>query len=155
MKPIGIGMVAAALAWTACSRAPESQITAVEARIDGITCPTCVPPLQNTLKRAYAQSTVDVDEATNTATVHFAAGDHFSASKFRAAVERVRMRVVTFHMEACGTVTMADGAAWMSVPGDRLAVRSDRNLPLGKSICATGALDTRTNPATFQIASFK
>ena len=47
----------------ACSRrVPESRITSVEARIDGITCPTCVPPLEASLRRQYHKSAIEVDD---------------------------------------------------------------------------------------------
>ena len=149
------GPAAAALLLAACSRAPKSRVTSVEARIDGITCPTCVPPLRNALKQQYAGSSVDVDEAKNSATVHFTPADRFSAREFRAAVERVRMRVVTFRMQACGTVEPGDAGEWMTIGADRFAVHSDRDLPVKTPICADGTLDTRTDPATFQIQSFK
>lgn len=142
---------AVVLLLAACGRAPESRVTLVEARIDGITCPTCVPPLKNALKQQYAGSSVDVDEANNTATVHFIPSDKFSAPAFRAAVERVRMRVVTFRMQACGTVEASDAGKWLTIGADRFAVRSARDLPVKASICADGTLDTRTDPATFWI----
>src|SRR6476469_7921360 len=75
------GAILAILALSAgCSRqaAAESRVRSVEARIDGITCPTCVPPLTAALKRQYDKSTIDVDDDKDTATVHFAAGDSFS-----------------------------------------------------------------------------
>src|SRR3954469_12178347 len=80
-----------------CSRAAaESRVRSVEARVDGITCPTCVPPLKASLKREYDKSTIDVDDDHDTASVHFAEGENFSAPQFRTAVERVlRMRIVS------------------------------------------------------------
>jgi copper chaperone CopZ len=150
-----IRFVTVALLLAACSRAPESRITAIEARIDGITCPTCVPPLKNSLKRAYTQSTVDVDEAKNTATVHLASTDHFSASEFRAAVERVRMRVVTLRMQACGTVTTLGGRTWLTTGTDRFLALSDGSVPVNQPICAEGTLDAHSDPATFQISSVR
>ncbi len=87
----------------ACSRpAPESRIKSVEARIDGLTCPTCVPPLTASLKQQYGKSAIEVDDDKDTATIHFAENDNFSAADFRAAVARVRMRVLTLRVQACG-----------------------------------------------------
>jgi len=62
--------------------------------------------------------------------------------------------VVTFRMEACGTVEAADGGTWLVVGSDRFLVRSDRDLPVNRPICAEGTLETR-DPATFQVRSFK
>jgi hypothetical protein len=147
--------LAVAVLLTGCSRAPESRVTLVEARIDGITCPTCVPPLRNALKRKYEASSIDVDEAKNTATVHFNSLDTFSAAEFRAAVERVRMKVVTFRMEACGTVESTDAGKRMTIGGDRFVVRGAGDVPVKTPICADGTLDTRTDPATFEITAFR
>lgn len=140
----------------ACHRTPPpSGVTSVEARIDGITCPTCVPPLQASLKRQYQASAINVDDDKDTATVQFAKGEDFSAAAFTDAVERVRMRVVTLRIQACGVVTEADGAKWMTAGTNRFRILSDRDVPLGKTICADCSLDTSSTPATFQLSAFK
>jgi len=139
----------------ACSRrAPESRIKSIEARIDGITCPTCVPPLTKSLRRQYDKSTIDVDDDKDTATIHFAADESFSTSEFRAAVERVRMRVVTIRLQACGTVEAAGGNRWLTAGKSKFLVRSDRELPVNEPLCADGTLDTGSDPATFRISAF-
>lgn len=138
----------------ACNRhAPESRITSVEARIDGITCPTCVPPLKASLKQQYDKSAIEVDDDKDTATIKFAENENFSAPEFRAAVERVRMRVVTVRVQACGTVETSNGQRWLTAGTNRFVVRSDRDLPLNQPLCVDGTLDG-ADPATFQISSF-
>lgn len=134
---------------------PPSGVTSVEARIDGITCPTCVPPLQASLKKQYQTSAIAVDDDKDTATVQFAKGEEFSPAAFQDAVERVRMRVVTLRLQACGVVDEADGAKWMTAGANRFRLRSERDVPVGKTICADGSLDTGSAPATFQISAFK
>ena len=147
---------ATTLLTSACHTAPPpSGVTAVEARIDGITCPTCVPPLQASLKRQYQTSAINVDDEKDTATVQFAKGEDFSAAAFQDAVERVRMRVVTLRLQACGLVEQGDGAKWMTAGQNRFRLRSDQDLPVGKTICADGSLDTASTPATFQVSAFK
>jgi hypothetical protein len=148
-------IVAIAALHATCSRpAAESRIKSVEARIDGITCPTCVPPLKASLKRQYDKSAIDVDDEKDTATIQFAADESFSAPEFRAAVERVRMRVVTVRMQACGTVDSADGGRWLTAGRSRFLVHSDRELPLKQPLCADGTLDTHADPATLQVSAF-
>ena len=138
-----------------CSRrAPESRIKSVEARIEGITCPTCVPPLKASLRRQYDKSTIDVDDDKDTATIHFAANENFSAADFRAAVERVRMRVVTVRLQACGTVDASGGNRWLTAGSNRFLVRSDRDLPVNEPLCADGTLDSGSDPATLRVSSF-
>jgi hypothetical protein len=144
------------LGGTACNRrVPESRVKSVEARIDGITCPTCVPPLEASLKRQYNKSRIEVDDDKDTATIHFAENENFSAPEFRAAVERVlRMRIVTLRMQACGTVEASNGDKWLTAGTNRFLVRSDRELPLNEPLCADGTLDSRNDPATFQVSAF-
>jgi hypothetical protein len=140
----------------ACSRrAPESRVTSVEARIDGITCATCVPPLTASLRRQYEKSAIDVDDDKDTATIQFAENESFSAPEFRAAVERVlRMRVVTLRVQACGTVEASKGDKWLTAGSNRFLVRSDRELPLNQPLCVDGTLDSDSDPATFQVSAF-
>ena len=135
-------------------RAPESRIKSVEARIEGITCPTCVPPLEASLRRQYDKSTIAVDDDKDTATIHFAANENFSAADFRAAVERVRMRVVTVRLQACGTVDASGGNRWLTAGSNRFLVRSDRDLPVNEPLCADGTLDSGSDPAIFRVSAF-
>jgi len=158
MKPVAsaLVLVGMTLLSTACHRTPPpSGVTSVEARIDGITCPTCVPPLQASLKRQYQTSEINVDDDKDTATVQFAKGEDFSAAVFRDAVERVRMRVVALRVQACGLVDEADGAKWMTAGQNRFRLQSERDVPVGRTICADGTLDTSSSPATFQVSAFK
>jgi hypothetical protein len=151
------GVILAMLAFgsAACSRrAPESGIKSVEARIEGITCPTCVPPLKASLKRQYDKSTIDVDDEKDTATIRFADNENFSAADFRAAVERVRMRVVTVRLQACGRVEPSGGERWLTAGTSKFLVRSDRELPVNEPLCLDGTLDSRSDPATFHVTAF-
>ena len=126
-------------------RAPEVARQSIEARIDGITCPTCVPPLTASLKR-HAESAIDVSDDKDTATIRFAEKENFSAADFRAAVERVRMHVLKVRMQACGTVETSDGNTWLTAGSSRFLLRSDGKLPPDQPICADGTLDTRAIP---------
>jgi len=142
----------------ACSRReapPESRVKSVEARIDGITCPTCVPPLEASLRRQYGKSAIQVDDDKDTATVRFADNENFSAPEFRAAVERVlRMRIVTLRVQACGTVESSKGEKWLAAGSNRFVVRSDRELPLNEPLCVDGTLDSASDPAIFTVSAF-
>jgi len=136
-------------------RAPESRVRSVQARVDGITCPTCVPPLKASLAREYEKSAIEVDDDKDTATVTFADGDSFSASQFNRAVERVlRMRVVTLRVQACGTLETANGSHYLNAGKNRFLVHTDRDLPANQPICADGTLDSRSDPATFEVSAF-
>lgn len=151
----GAAVILSLLALGACShRAPESRVKSVEARIDGITCPTCVPPLRASLMRQYKESAIDVDDDKDTATIQFADKEHFSAADFRAAVERVRMHVIRVRMQACGTVDSSNGSSFLTAGTSRFLLRSDRDLPPKAAICADGTLDSESDPATFHVSAF-
>lgn len=143
------------LAVAACNRRPvESRIKSVEARIDGITCPTCVPPLQASLRRHYAKSTIDVDDDKDTATVRFAEHEDFTPGEFRTAVERVRMNVVTVRLQACGTIETTGDQKWLTAGKMKFLLRSDRELPASAPVCADGRLDSRSDPPTLNVSAF-
>ena len=143
----------AALAATGCHRAPESRVKAVEAKIDGLTCPTCVPPLHRSLTAQYAHAAIDVDDDKDSAKITFDPQEGFTPAAFNAAVERVRMHVVTLRLQACGTVEKSAGKQWLTSGSNRFVIRSDRDVP-DQPICADGMLDTRGDPATYQISAF-
>lgn len=156
-RVVCVGVILSMLAFgtAACSRrALESRIKSVEARIEGISCPTCVPPLKASLKRQYDKSAIDVDDEKDTATIHFAENENFSAADFRAAVERVRMRVVTVRLQACGRVDASGGDRWLTAGSSKFLVRSDRELPVNEPLCADGTLDSRSDPAIFHVSAF-
>jgi len=135
--------------------APESRVKSVEARIDGITCPTCVPPLTASLKNHYQQSAVEVSDEKDTATIQFAENESFSPAEFRAAVERVRMHVIKVRMQACGTVQTVEGKKWLTAGSTRFLLQSDGDLPPDQPVCADGTLDSQGDPATFRVSAFK
>jgi copper chaperone CopZ len=156
-QAVGAGVMLSLLVsgTAACSRrAPESRVISVEARIDGITCATCVPPLEASLKRQYGTSAIEVDDEKDTATIRFAARESFSAADFRAAVERVRMRVVTVRLQACGRVDDSAGQRWLTAGANRFLLRSERDVPVNQAVCADGTLDSRSDPAIFLVSSF-
>lgn len=151
----GVVLTVLSLGVAACNRHPvESRIKSVEARIDGITCPTCVPPLKASLRRHYAKSTIEVDDDKDTATVRFAENEDFTPGEFRTAVERVRMNVVTVRLQACGTIETTGNQKWLTSGKMKFLLRSDRELPASAPVCADGTLDNRTDPATLNVSAF-
>lgn len=143
----------AAVATGACHRAAESRVKSLDAKIDGLTCPTCVPPLQKSLQAQYGRSTIHVDDDKDSAQITFDKGEQFTPADFDAAVARVRMHVVTLRLQACGTVNTSDGKKWLTAGPNRFLIQSDREVP-DQPICADGTLDTRSDPATYQVSAF-
>ena len=151
----GATIVTALVCAAACAGpTPRSGVTSIEARIDGLTCPTCVPPLTSSLTRAYGKSTIDVDDDKDTATIRFGGNDRFSVADFRAAVERVRMHVVTIRLQACGTVEAANGSRWLTAGENRFLLRSGREVPVDQPLCLDGTLDSAATPPVLEVSAF-
>src|SRR4029453_9313242 len=96
--PVLVWLAVLALPLAGCSAAAQekSRVKSVEARIDGLTCPTCVPPLTNSLHQHFDKAKIEVDDEKDTATVRFDEKQAFSEAAFRQAATDVRMRVVGF-----------------------------------------------------------
>jgi hypothetical protein len=134
----------------------ESRVRTVEARIDGITCPTCVPPLTASLRRQYDKAAaIDVDEVRKTATVRLDPHQDFSADSFRQAVEQVRMRVVDLRLDVCGHLDAKGNERWLTAGSSHFLVRGDRELPLNQPLCLTGRLDASREPFTLDVTTFE
>jgi hypothetical protein len=136
-----------------CHRAPESRVKSLDARIDGLTCPTCVPPLQKSLQAQYGRSAIHVDDDKDSAQITFDDKEQFTPAAFDAAVTRVRMHVVSLRLQACGTVSTSEGKKWLTSGQNRFLLQSERDIP-DRPICADGTLDTHSDPATYQISAF-
>jgi hypothetical protein len=153
----GVCLVAlAALASTGCKGSDASGVRTVEAKIDGITCPSCVPPLTAALRRQFTQaSAIEVSDEKDTATVRWDRRQEFSVAAFREAVGRARMRVLGFRIEACGRVEATGNERWLTAGASRFLVRGNADVPLNQPVCLDGSLDPSHDPATLDVVSVK
>ena len=133
----------------------QSGVKLVEAKIDGLTCETCVPPLTASLRRQFDKADVKVDDEQDTATVKFDAGQDFSEKAFRQAATEVRMRVISYKLQACGRVETKDSERWLVAGSNRFLVRSSQEIPVGQPLCLDGTLTTGSGPSTFEVATFE
>jgi hypothetical protein len=101
-------LLALLLTTAACSGHPDG-VRMVEARIDGLTCDKCVPPLTKSLQKHFTSAKVAVDDTSDTATLQWTRGQAFSADEFGKAVTDVRMRVIELNLEACGRAEASGG----------------------------------------------
>jgi hypothetical protein len=134
----------------------ESRIRTVEAKIDGLTCAACEPPLTAALRRQFGDAVeIDVDDERDTATVRLDAGQAFSAASFHQAAEQVRMRVMAFRLEICGRLEARGDERWLTAGASRFLVRGDSNLPLNQPLCLEGRVDAAREPLTLDVTSFE
>jgi hypothetical protein len=153
MRPIVSSLLLAlTLAAAACGGHPDG-VRRVEARIDGLTCDKCVPPLTKSLQKHFSSAKVAVDDASDTATLHWKSGQAFSADEFGKAVTDVRMRVIDLTLEACGRAETAGNDKILAAGTSRFVLRGNQNVPLGQPICVAGRLDNRQEPAVLEISA--
>jgi hypothetical protein len=152
-----LACVAALASLVACgtSAQEESRVKSVVARIDGLTCPTCEPPLRSSLQARFDKAAVEVDDEKDTATVRFDGKQPFSEAIFRQAATDVRMRVVQFRIQACGRVEASGNERYLKAGDTRFLVHSDREMPVDKALCLDGRLDDRQQPATLEVSAFE
>jgi copper chaperone CopZ len=150
-------LAAMVLPLASCSAAAqeESRVKSVEARIDGLTCPTCVPPLTNSLHRHFDKAKIEVDDEKDTATVQFDEKQAFSDDVFRQAATDVRMNVVYYRIQACGRIEASGSERWLKAGTNRFLVKSDQELPVDKPLCIDGRLDPSKQPAMFEVSAFE
>ena len=151
------GLAALALPLEGCRAAAqeESRVKSVEARIDGLTCPTCVPPLTNSLHQRFDKAVIEVDDEKDTATVRFDEQQAFSEAVFRQAATDVRMRVVGFRIQACGRIEASGNERWLKAGSNRFLVHSERELPVDTPLCLDGRLDGAQDPPMLEVSAFE
>lgn len=140
------------LSTTACG-GDASGVRLVEAKIDGITCDKCVPPLTKSLQKHFKRANVVVDDASDTATLRLPGGQAFSAAEFGQAVTDVRMRVLTVRLEACGRAETQGTQRILDAGGSRFVLRGDQTVPLNQPVCVDGHLDASQTPAVLDISA--
>lgn len=91
-----------------------------------------------------------ISQSEQTAEVRFE-GDHpFSPSAFRKAVGEAGVKVLRFDADVCGTAEEKADQRWLAAGKNRWPLTGDREIPLGQPLCASGRLDDRTDPPTFE-----
>jgi hypothetical protein len=155
--PLLVWLAVLALPLAGCSAAAqeESRVKSVEARIDGLTCPTCVPPLTNSLHQHFDKAKIEVDDEKDTATVRFDEKQAFSEAAFRQAATDVRMRVVGFRIQACGRIEASGNERWLEAGSNRFLVHSEREMPVDKPLCLDGRIDSNQEPPQLEVSAFE
>jgi hypothetical protein len=153
MRPAArAALIACSLIISACA-GPQDGVRLVQARIDGLTCDKCVPPLTKSLHNHFASAAVVVDDDKDTATLRWKRGEAFSADDFGQAVADVRMRVIDLNLEACGRAEAHGADRILAAGSSRFVLRGSQTVPLDQRVCVAGRLDSRQQPAVLEIAT--
>jgi hypothetical protein len=101
-------------------------------------------------QRLEGVSDISISQSEQTAEVRFE-GDHtFSPAEFRKAVGQAGVKVLRFEVDVCGSAAEEGGRHWLIAGKNRWPLTGDRAIPLGQPLCASGRLDDRTDPPTFE-----
>lgn len=153
MRPAArAALIAVSLLIGACAGRQDG-VRVVQAKIDGLTCDKCVPPLTKSLHNHFASAAVVVDDDQDTATLRWKRGEAFSADDFGQAVAAVRMRVIDLSLEACGHAEAHGTDRILAAGSSRFVLRGSQEVPLDQPICIAGRLDNRQQPAVLEITS--
>ncbi len=153
MRPAACSaLIAVTLLASACAGRQDG-VRLVEAKIDGLTCEKCVPPLTKSLHNHFASAAVLVDDDKDTATLRWKRGEAFSADDFGQAVAAVRMRVLDLTLEACGHAEARGADRILAAGSSRFILRGSQTVPLDVPVCIAGRLDNRQQPAVLEISS--
>jgi hypothetical protein len=101
-------------------------------------------------RRLEGVTDISISQSEQTAEVRFE-GDHaFSPAAFRKAVGEAGVKVLRFEVDVCGSVEEKQGQRLLIAGKNRWPLTGDRTVPLGQPLCASGRLDDRTDPPTFE-----
>jgi hypothetical protein len=107
-------------------------------------------------RRLDGVADIAISQRRQTAEVTFDDGDHpFSPEAFRQAVGEAGVVVVRFNVDACGSVEHDGQQQWLAAGKNRWLVKSDRPIPVSRLLCATGRLNDRAQPPTFEVVDIR
>ena len=103
-------------------------------------------------RRLEGVADISISQSKQTAEVTFDNGDHaFSPQAFRKAVDEAGVVVLRFDVDACGVIEQDQQQRWLAAGNTRWRITSEREMPTARLVCASGTLDDRNEPATFDV----
>jgi hypothetical protein len=95
-------------------------------------------------RRLEGVAQVSISQREQTAEVRFAKGDYtFSPDAFRKAVAEAGVTVLSFQIDACGSIEQERDQRWLVTDRNRFLLTTSGALPPDQPICVTGRLDDR------------
>jgi hypothetical protein len=103
-------------------------------------------------RRLEGVADVSISQREQTAEVRFADGDHaFSSSAFRRAVAEAHVVVLSFQVDACGSIEQEQEERWLVTDKNRFLLTGSDTLPSDQHVCVSGHLDDRSSPLRLDI----
>jgi|KBSSwiStaDraftv2_1062776.scaffolds.fasta_scaffold723012_1 hypothetical protein len=103
-------------------------------------------------RRLEGVAEVSISQREQTAEVTFAKGDYaFSSDAFRKAVAEAGVVVLSFQIDACGSIEQEQEQRWLVTDRNRFLLTAGDTLPSDQPICVSGRLDDRAPPLRLHI----
>jgi hypothetical protein len=107
-------------------------------------------------RRLEGVSDISISQREQTAEVTFGEGDYaFSPEEFRKAVSEAGVVVLSFTVDACGSVRQNGQQRWLVAGKNRWLLKDDAAIPLEQPLCVSGRLDDRAKPPTLDVLEIR
>jgi hypothetical protein len=103
-------------------------------------------------RRLEGVAAVSISQREQTAEVRFAEGDYtFSPEAFRKAVAEAGVVVLSFQIDACGSIEQGQEQRWLVTDKNRFLLTARSTLPPDQPVCVSGRLDDRAPPLRLDV----
>lgn len=140
-----------------CSATGSSLSTArierVFAQVRGIACAMCAATMEIALRRRLeGVADISISQREQTNEVRFGGGDHtFSPEAFRKAVGEAGVVVLSFQVDACGSIEQEREQRWLVAGKNRFLLTGGGAPPPNPMLCVSGQLDDRARPPSLDV----
>ena len=122
-------------------------VNRVRADIRCTTVAACEPKLEGALRPRLEPAEITIGAEPKTIDLRFErTASVFSSASFRQAVTEAGGEVTMLGIEACGTISQAEGDSWFTSGSTRLLLDGAGPLTTGTEICVTGELRDQMSP---------
>ena len=109
-------------------------------------------------RRLEGVADISISQSRQTTEVEFAQGPHaFSPRAFRDAVGEAGVKVLSFHIDACGVIEQKDRQRWLAAGKNRFLLVEGGTSPgpVGQAVCVSGRLNDDSVPHRLEIIDFE
>ena len=146
--------MALVISQAACQREGPSAIAGtvtlvnrVRAEVRCTTVAACEPKLEAALRPRLEPAAITIGADPKTIDLNFErTASVFSSASFRQAVTEAGGAVTMLGIEACGTISQAEGNSWITSGSTRLLLDGTGPFITGTEICVSGELRDQMNP---------
>jgi hypothetical protein len=107
-------------------------------------------------QRLEGVADISISQREQTTEVRFADADYtFSPEAFRKAVGEAGVVVLSFQIDACGSIEQVRDERWLVTGKNRFLLTGGGTLPPDRLVCISGGLDDRAPPPRLDITNVR